>query len=558
MNIDKIKELVLNNKLDIEGVHDNQYESAENIIKEFINNNRYVILKAKTQSGKTGVIMGVINILNCYRTILCKLKIDKFIYVTGDNQDIKDQAEKDFIKSCLKFYFTDARAVFLKNSDLQKRQRKGLKDSFKNTLIFLDESHYATQKERNKVPSFFKNNGVNYLTANCEELNSNNTYILSVSATPDKEMGNDVIDIKPIVELHTDKKYKGFEEFDANGQIESIDENVFTDEMICYDFFMGKVLPHLEYIKETEKKKKFVIMRLKKRNQVDIEQLLNNYFEVLYVEQKGRKKVNHDEMKCKILEICEHNKSDKYLLILIKESYRMGCRIDNMYKAHAGCVIDFCKDENNVEVTVQGLVGRFSGYVNEENENEWYKIKFFISDIHYQMLKKYYTDYSKDKSVYTKTIKEKEWGKGDNIGVNPEGFNNYPTLKIDITDYFKSNIDDWVDFSLNECKMSALKKLNYKIFSFYEDLKKYSDYIYIGSRRGDTKINRAFFNHNMEDGGKAYLKMENLGKKCFKSLLYTSNERTYMELRESFFDVYDNVFNNITKIKKINTYYTDK
>ena len=151
LNFDEIRKRAIAQKLKSE-IHDNQYATAKEIIEHYLNNEHYGILKAKTQSGKTGVIMAVINILNQYSSIIYKLKIDKIIYLTGDNQDIKGQAEDDFRDLCFKYYFKNGEndkignMIFYKQSDLTHMAKKGIKVSLKNTLLFLDESHFGTTK----------------------------------------------------------------------------------------------------------------------------------------------------------------------------------------------------------------------------------------------------------------------------------------------------------------------------------------------------------------------------------------------------------------------------
>ena len=555
MNIEKIKEAVINYGCK-DGLHIEQYVAAKEIIDRFMIKQHYVILKAKTQSGKTGVVMSLINLLNYNRTYITSLKIDRIYYVTAENQpNVKDQAMGDFEKYCLKYYFKDKQVEFLKNSDLQSMERRGLKKSLKNTLLCLDESHYGTKKEKNKVPSFLTNNSVNYMK-NDESMIENNSYIISISATPDKEIANDEEYSKAVVELKTNEQYKGFEEFEKNGQIEDIDKDIFYDENLCYDFFMDKVLPHLDNIKKTEGKVKYVIMRRNNSNKsFDIEPLLSKYFDILYVEQKGKNKVNHSEMFNHIDKYCYHKLYDKYLLILIKNSYRQGDRIETLYKAPAGCVIDFCAAKDNVEATIQGLTGRFSGYVDKYNENEWMKIKFFISEDHHNKIRNYFKGYYTRKTIYDVHHQTKKWGVGENVGVNEDGFKINNPLKINIDDYFNKNEGEKEKMTTALSK-STLKTLNENIFKFYPFLNNYLGYEYVGSRKGLNKTNQLFFSTNTPDGGKAYLKKENLGKKCYKSWIYEQDGHYFIEIKESFFDVYDIENIKSSSTKKINTYCT--
>lgn len=561
LDIDEIRKRA--NKEGLKRIYDNQYFAAEEIVNNYLMGNHYGILKAKTQSGKTGVIMAVINILNNYITLCYKhLNIDKIMYITGDNQDIKSQAEEDFMKMCFKTLFDGDRAVFYKNSDIVKRQRKGQKDSLKNTLIFLDESHYATTKEINKVPQFLSINGVEYMR-NQQDMIDNNTYVLSVSATSYKEQMNDVTHSKFLVELNTSKYYKGFEEFNENNQIETINKEIFTDPQTCYDFFIEKVIPHLQKIKKESGKNKYVIMRIKKRNQVDVEKLLDKYFKIIYVTQQGRDKINYDSMWLPIYENCIYprkEKDNRYLLFLIKDSFRMGKRIDQLYKAYCGCAIEYSDDKNNVETTVQGLLGRYSGYINEDNKNDWMQTKFFISKTHYDKLLNYYTDYNIFKTMYVDIKKKKIWGNckkiSNNVDINADVFLKNGIKKIDISNYMLNNPNDWAMLTLQKLNNKSLKILNYKIFKEIKELNYLSEYEYAGSRRNITSNDIGFFNHPHVDGGIAYTKEENVGKKCFKSLFQVIDGVPYLFIRESFFDYYIEEYTKTDKIIKINTMYT--
>lgn len=555
MNIKEIKTRIKQDSLKDDGLHIEQYVAAKECIDAYYQY-RYIILKAKTQSGKTGVMMSIINILTFYQQYREELGIERILYITGDNsQNVKPQAYDDYRDYCLKYYYNDGKIIFLKNSDLQKyNKNKELEMSLKNTLIFIDESHYGTKQYKNQLSTFLYNNGVNYMK-NDNSMVKNNAYILSVSATPDKEIANDDGYTKAIVELKVGEEYKGFEEFDKNGQVETVNKNIFTDENTCYNFFINQVLPYLDECKN-KGKKKYVIMRYVKKK-FNVEQLLGEKFQILYLDQQGRQSINYDSMTSKISEVCTYNTTDKYLLILIKNAFRQGDRIKDVYKCMGGCVIDYCDAKDNVEATIQGLLGRFSGYYKDEHKDGWVDVKFFISQEHYNKIKDYYQGYYKRKTVYDSHHQTKKWGVGENIGVNEDGFKSNIPIKVVIDDYFENHKEEKKMLSTTiKLEKCDLKKLNKKIFKFYPFLNKYLEYEYVGSRKGLTKSNKDFFSTNTADGGKAYLKPENLGKKCYKTILYKLDGHYLMELKESFFDIYDYENVEISTTKRINTYCT--
>ena len=248
------------------------------------------------------------------------------------------------------------------------------------------------------------------------------------------------------------------------------------------------------------------------------------------------------------------------LIFLIKDTFRMGKRIDQLYKGYCGCVVEYSDDKNNVETTVQGLLGRYSGYVNEYNEKEWKDIKFFISEKHYNMLKDYYNDYNINKTPYMFPKIKKVFGNGkiisNSIALNYDAFDKNGIKKFDVTEYMKNNPNDWSKLSFGKLGVGELKELNERIFNSVDVLNKYKDYVYMGSRRKNTDSNRGFFLKNIQDGGDVYLKEEYIGKPCYKSLIYVEDERVYIEIRESFVDTYTEIIENSSKVKEIKTMIT--
>ena len=491
-------------------IYSNQEKSAREILhKYYKSDNNYVILKAHTQSGKTGVSMSMIKMLDKERKEFGGLYIDNIYFITGDNQDIMPQTCKDFIRLSKTYniekYKLNENVFFLKNSDLQKASKtidkrkktisyipyningkrtndeKKNKVSIplptKNSLIFIDESHYGTNKDINQISQFLKLCGINYMRYD-NIMVKNNQYILSISATPYKEIISDLENRKNKVPLDPGKGYVGFEYFTINKQIKLFNNNsIKSNDEEFYNFFNEELYNHLKQIYNRINKWKFILVRLSK-DELPYEEILGEKYNVLELSCKNsetgkvdkEKFINYVDTYKTIDESIRKRSIEKYnidvtkpLVVIIKGTYRMGERIDTDIKKFCAAIVDL--SFGKVETTEQGLLGRFCGYYKNEdfdklinNENAWNDINIYISDIHYDMLKYYYIDekLSNDKKLtpyhYNGNKKEtKIWTNNDNWcnemfdenGRKIRGYDTDPNQMIhewyDITKFCKDN-----------------------------------------------------------------------------------------------------------------------
>lgn len=571
-----------------------QIDAAYQTAINYVDRKRYCVLVSQCQSGKTGVILSLINLMN-YPVIRLKAKlgIEYIFYITGDNQKIKDQTIEDFNYYCLEtLYKFNVNIRFLKNSDLRKTEF-----SLKNSLIIIDESHYGTKDKKNMVSKWLKKGGINYMK-NDEQMKLNNTYILSVSATPYKELDNDEYNTKALVELCVTDKYKGFIEFDLNNQIKTLeDKSILKDETKCLQFFNNTILPHLKSIKEKKGKKKFVIVRNrggKGSISIDLKNILSDKFHVVEVFLKGDERtIDHSIMTDAIKRICmrEERWKDKYLLIVIKGILTMGQRIENEYKAYCGAVLDYSDDKKNVETTVQGLVGRMSGYVDSFNENEWMDTIFFVSKTHYDILNRFHTQFEFT-SPYEVERKIKYFcADGDKVAPNDEILKRNGVQYYNVTSYFDKNqylrqvlqtnedetgkyLITTIDKNGNEITRivrEGLENIVNDIIKFYDEIpNKYltnGEYV---DEKGRATINGGnrriphkdgkFYKINAVDSGKKNKQLtdiNNIGCLVRKATLIMNDEKgQILQIQETIIDRYKYVDEKVNSLKEIETYKT--
>lgn len=548
-------------------IHLEQKNAAKEIVDYFTLSecdSHYVILDAPTQSGKTGCFMGVINLLDRDNYIRCRLGIDNIFYITGDNQDIRNQTIDDFEKYCYQYVFKhNSKIFFFKNSDLGKYNY-----DLKNSLIIIDESHYGTKKEFNKVSQFLKRGGVDYMKASVD-LCSNNTFILSVSATPYMEIINDFECVKHIVKLEVGDSYIGIKKFYENNQLILMDDKEkLKDPILLKQFFNGEILSHLDKIKKKRNKQKFVIMRNYKSGDIPInhKELLCDNFEVIYMDSKN---MSESDMYWEIRKKCQKKKIDKYLLVIISGRFRMGKRFEDELKDYCGVVIDYSQGEG-YETTEQGLLGRFCGYLNEDRtKTDWKDTMFYVSTKHTKPLIEYYvegkipTPYHSKYSHLRPNEKylPKIWGEGKDYAPNIDLLKSNGIKRYNVTSVLTNKeIERLKDYRV-KYKPNELQTIIKNVIERHSKISnKYLTYLDGGCRR-EPNADGVFSSVNAIDGGKhrkALNKQENYKKPVMKALLITNlDDKVYLEIQETVIDkfTYDK---NFIRFKKVNTMDTKR
>lgn len=606
--ISPIHEHIKKIKLSTCKLYPQQETAAFDIIQYYLEGERYVFLEAYTQSGKTGVTNCLINFLNYYEDYKTKLGIEHIYYIIGDNQlIIKSQTMISYLEKCfnMNFFFGGENyngntIHFLKNSDMKNiiNGKTPILSDTKNNLFIIDESHYATQKKTNIVNKFLKMMGVNFMKCD-ETMNATNSYILSVSATPWKELANDIYHRKPVVCLQVTDDYKGFKDFDENGQIELLeDKTILKDRGECHRFFSEEVYDYLVELKRKTNRKHYCIVRSVGNGNIEIDRdCTGNKYHIIYVVQKGNQPINYKEMYDKIESICinETEEKNKFLLIVIKGAFRMGNVIEPKSKDYCGVCFDYSDSKDNVETTEQSLLGRFSGYINERMKDAWKNTKFYISKKHYEMIKNRYEEEMNYKRMtpYTKKISKDVYGQGYETfkGYRP----NIDLLKknkpifFEITSFFNENpkwyellskkptqVNDYT-YERNgkiEIKNGVLDDIVTEIINFFPEIpnKYITGYVDENGKKTFNGGNRRVptFNDNLRlidaiDNGKRNGQLNNpdnygcIVKKA--TIIMDANcngkfDKQILQIQETIIDKYGTVDDIVTNVKEIETYKT--
>lgn len=193
----------------------NQIECAKEIVEIFRSKDEmYVLLRAQMQSGKTGTFHKVA------RVMLNRRIVDRVYIISGSNEtELYSQAKEDaaaFNPDKLSQISVIFRQDFAKSTMELNR-----------TLIIVEESH-LDQNQGQQMDKFLKKHGLT-LNGTTDSMRTNDTYILSVSATPFSEVSGITYNLasgKSIVDLVPGHGYRGIKLFLENDCIhETFDVN---------------------------------------------------------------------------------------------------------------------------------------------------------------------------------------------------------------------------------------------------------------------------------------------------------------------------------------------
>lgn len=395
--------------------YENKIEVAKNVIKALCssdNRSNHVILAASMQAGKTAVMNGICNLL-MLSGISNDLMIKKFIFATGMN-DVKlkeqtiDRAFSQIIGAnsktvCTKLDEKDkySKFFFLKNSDLANVEL-----SLKNSILFLDEVQFGTN-EGNILSRFLYKNGVDWKNKD-EFLKANNTFIVSVSATPFSEMVSDTINVKKIINISKDDNYIGVSEFLANDMIYEATRNDLMDGSI-FDY----IREAYDRMYNETKGCGIIFIRTRDFSVIKYNQFVLDKFDVIELACHKSSNIDYDSLNEPIDKMIrrynylyENNKKGKVrpILVLVKGAFRAGVTIPSIHKDFTYMVYDYSV---NPETTAQALLGRMCGYRDISKDN-WKRTKFYLNKSLSEQYGKWEQDYS-DKSNIPSERTKFEW-----------------------------------------------------------------------------------------------------------------------------------------------------
>jgi hypothetical protein len=320
--------------------YSNQMESGDRIIEKFQAGINYSLLYAQTQSGKSGTFHYVA------QRMLDLRMIDQVILICGSNEiALRNQAHEDAI-SFNKRYFTRGKFLIC--------FRNGFKDELfdsARTLWIVDESH-MDQDIGQSMDVFLQKHGIN-LEGSTPKMMKNETYILSVSATPYSEYS----DIcyrnslpKHVEELAAGEGYFGITQYFEKDLIHptfSIKEE--WGRFAAFVLSRGKKYNIVRlHASKDEENSYNVIKRLAPAAGIQILYFTSERSDIAIT----RKEMHGD------VRICMEDAPHMPTLIIVKGRLRAGKVVP---KEHVGFVWEDSHDPKT-DTIVQSLLGRMCGY----------------------------------------------------------------------------------------------------------------------------------------------------------------------------------------------------
>ena len=318
----------------------NQRVASDELLKHLIDGERWLVLLAQAQSGKSGTYLNLaIDSIErgLYEQVIIITGVDDISLYEQVNKNIKEVLQQKYDDSVSKYLDMKQRIKHLKPSELKSTVVSN------NTLIIHDESHYA-QSTMNRPYKFFKKIGLNGCLLsehNIRVLDEKNIAILSVSATPFSELIQNTGDIlakkKKIVKLNPGDTYKGAGQLNIH--------YVEKKNMKNVDVMSG-------YLEEDKYVGKYVIIRTGSKKDA----LVSELCELL-----GADRINifgGDNYEC----LDEEPVSDKITIVHMCGKGRLGQVFPKQY---IGAVVETSYNPKT-DTAIQGLLGRMCGYYDSE------------------------------------------------------------------------------------------------------------------------------------------------------------------------------------------------
>lgn len=361
-------------------LHENQWTCAKQILGHFFQDTRYVLLTAQPQSGKTGVCQAVCFLLKQYAK---QFNITNFWFICGMNDNnLKRQQIHEFsgLVPEQNVLFSKDLAGFGKKRfraqnnklKLNNQEDNSLKEIaklpnayFRNSLIILDESHYAQQGQG--VQASMVHRFLSYevgLTLDGFDHNwkGQNLWFLSVSATPMSELCHFLQpgQSKARVLLRPGRDYYGFQDMFYLKKIHKAYNLADVSEQKKLINIMKK---HYRS-QQSQNQYKYAIIRFSNTTQAQAHRevfkgLID--FPVKYI------KFHSKEMSLRDINKIVREPPNKFTIIEVYHSLRAGIQLDtsNICLVHE-------THRANTDVTAQGLAGRCCGYFKEKHNVDIY------------------------------------------------------------------------------------------------------------------------------------------------------------------------------------------
>jgi hypothetical protein len=358
--------------MSFQSITNEHIEAANKILRHF-ESERWCILLAQMQSGKTFTFL-----LVCCEMIRLHLVENVVIFSGNSDTDLRDQLEHKIDGTDDEFY--EAYTDYLEDYyNLDRNARKTVKKvckekisiiwgiclkkysgSTQNTLFIWEEAHHA-QSIGQCPDKFLRQIGIS-ADGNSSPLKSKNNYVLSVSATPFSELSDNSHEKqhKMVVYLKPGNRYTSVKLIRDSGRLKSFSS---FQEGLC----RGLRTPH--------SRPKYAIVRMTKKNEEAIKEIisLNDWSFIIYDsigdrEEKDKAKVKELIKKGEEAWKNMENAPEKDTVILIRGKCRMG---KNLCKQHILFVMETAKN-SRTDTVLQSLLGRVCGYSVGSNQIDIY------------------------------------------------------------------------------------------------------------------------------------------------------------------------------------------
>ena len=344
--------------------HDNQEETAMAVANTILNDTEVVfqLVKAMTQTGKTGCMLAVIR--SCFTLCGCDIKVnpDNIFIITGiSSVDWTEQTRKRFPKA-------------LKDNVYHRGELKKLAKrlaGLNNVVILMDEVHVASKDEMT-ISKLLEQTGLRDM----DYLRENNINFVEFSATPNKVM-EDMTLWKDYAKQHIMQPgagYKGVHHQLENGRVFQAqdlfiaadpDRSSMTE--LKYTERKKLIQPALDTISELKEKivgfyhdPRYHVIRLPSGGKFDT---VMERFKKIFGDDDFYHAPCHSRATDNDVQGLIQVPPTKHTLIYIKEHLR--CAVTLSPKESIGILYD--RPSINDDVMIQGLSGRATGYDVPDN-----------------------------------------------------------------------------------------------------------------------------------------------------------------------------------------------
>ncbi len=369
----------------------NQRQDGQQIVDLFYKNPvmRAVSIIKRTKVGMDGLMIELAKTITTHEDRVFRLDYKNVLFLTGMSNVAWERDMKDKIPHCF------SKNVYHRGKLKSKKINKIL-PNFKNGLIIIDE--IDTGDDINHVLAKTLNN---YGLLDIENMKTKNIRFVFVSATMKQQISELM---KWPKNTHAVYKMTIPETYVSHRDL--LDHNIIQE---FYDINTEEIAN--KWIKEDiidryGEDYRIHIIRINDKNMINIiNAAKTNGIEIRLHTSKER--IEDEEMDNMFKNV------DKHIIIMVKGFYRRANLIPNCWKIKIGAVHELCTNKVDINVQIQGLSGRMTGYWKDVITNPEYKIgpyrtsvaaiqeyeEWFKDPCNYNS-KKYYTNMQK--STYVK------------------------------------------------------------------------------------------------------------------------------------------------------------